>query len=164
MRWVAPLAAIATVGFRCAHSQVPERKTYVISEDASGVGSDVGSGTGGSGAEAYCNEIQKQCFMACWTRKPSVSSIKKGSGMHHEHCTKTCREEFTRCIEAQAELEKQDSRKTELHFPTVVAALEWLREHKAEVAVGTIVIVAGVIAAPYVVAIAAGGALVLAPL
>ncbi|WP_217443410.1 hypothetical protein [Myxococcus sp. CA051A] len=102
--------------------------------------------------------------MACWTRKPSVSSIKKGSGMHHEHCTKTCREEFTRCIEAQAELEKQDSRKTELHFPTVVAALEWLREHKAEVAVGTIVIVAGVIAAPYVVAIAAGGALVLAPL
>ena len=44
------------------------------------------------------------------------------------------------------------------------AALEWLREHKTEVAVGTIVIVAGVIAAPYVVAIAVGGALVLAPL
>jgi hypothetical protein len=44
------------------------------------------------------------------------------------------------------------------------AALDWLREHKAEVAVGTIVVVAGVIAAPYVVAIVAGGALVLAPL
>lgn len=69
-----------------------------------------------------------------------------------------------RCIQEQEELERQDSQKRELHFPTMNAALEWLREHKTEVAVGTIVIVAGVIAAPYVVAIAAGGALVLAPL
>lgn len=70
----------------------------------------------------------------------------------------------TRCIEAQAELEKQDSQKKELHFPTMDATLVWIRAHKGEVAVGTIVIVAGVIAAPFVVAIAAGGALVLAPL
>lgn len=75
--------------------------------------------------------------------------------MHHEYCTKTCREEFMRCIQEQEELERQDFQK---------AALEWLREHKTEVAVGTIVVVAGMIAAPYVVAIAAGGALVLAPL
>ncbi|WP_368670370.1 hypothetical protein [Myxococcus sp. AM011] len=161
---MALLAAMAVVSFGCAHSQQPERKTYVIAEDASGVGSDIGSGTGGSGAEAYCNELQKQCFTSCWNRKPSVSSIKMGSGMHHEHCTKTCREEFTRCIEAQAEREKQDSQKKELHFPTMDAALVWIRAHKGEVAIGTIVIVAGVIAAPYVVAIAAGGALVLAPL
>jgi hypothetical protein len=161
---VALLVAVATASFGCAHSQQPERKVYVISEDASGVGSAVGSGTGGSGAEAYCNELQKQCFKACWNRKPSISSIKKGSGMHHEHCTRTCREEFMRCIQEQEELERQDAQKTELHFPTMNAALEWLREHKTEVAVGTIVIVAGVIAAPYVVAIAAGGALVLAPL
>lgn len=69
-----------------------------------------------------------------------------------------------RCIQAQEELERQDSQKRELHFPTMDAALGWLREHKTEVAVGTIVIVAGVLAALYVVAIAAGGALVLAPL
>jgi hypothetical protein len=69
-----------------------------------------------------------------------------------------------RCIQEQAELERQDLQKRELHFPSMDAALEWLREHKTEVAVGTIVIVAGVIAAPYVVAIAAGGALVLAPM
>jgi hypothetical protein len=69
-----------------------------------------------------------------------------------------------RCIQEQAELERQDLQKRELHFPSMDAALEWLKEHKTEVAVGTIVIVAGVIAAPYVVAIAAGGALVLAPM
>jgi hypothetical protein len=158
------LAALLAASFGCAHTQQPERKIYVISEDASGVGSDVGSGTGGSGAEAYCNELQKQCFRACWYRKPSISSIKKGSGMHHEHCTRVCREEFMRCIQEQEELERRDLQKKELHFPTLDAALGWLREHKTEVAVGTLVVVAGVIAAPYVVAIAAGGALVLAPL
>ncbi len=67
------------------------------------------------------------------------------------------------CIDEQEELERQESRKKELHFSTIDAALDWLREHKAEVAVGTIVIVGGVIAAPYVIAIL-GGALVLAPL
>ena len=69
-----------------------------------------------------------------------------------------------RCIQEQAELERQDLQKRELHFPSMDAALEWLKEHKTEVAVGTIVIVACVIAAPYVVSIAAGGALVLAPI
>jgi hypothetical protein len=69
-----------------------------------------------------------------------------------------------RCIQEQAELERQDLQKREVHFPSMDAALGWLKEHKTEVAVGTIVIVAGVIAAPYVVAIAAGGALVLAPM
>ncbi|HZH76261.1 MAG TPA: hypothetical protein VEY88_09520 [Archangium sp.] len=44
------------------------------------------------------------------------------------------------------------------------AAINWIREHKTEVAVGTVVVIAGVIAAPYVIAIAAGGALILAPL
>lgn len=158
------LVAVVTASFGCTHTQQPERKIYVISEDASGVGSDVESGTGGSGAESYCNELQKQCFRACWNRKPSISSIKKGSGMHHEQCTKVCREEFMRCNQEQEELERQDSQKKELHFPTMDAALEWLKEHKTEVAVGTVVVVAGVVAAPYVVAIAAGGALVLAPL
>jgi hypothetical protein len=163
-RWVALLIAVATTSLGCAHTQPPERKVYVISEDASGAGSDIESGTGGAGAEAYCNELEKQCFSKCWRRKPKIPSIDKGSGKHHEHCTKTCREEFMRCVKEQEELERQESQRKELHFPTVDAALDWLREHKTEIAVGTIVIVAGVVAAPYVVAIAAGGALILAPL
>lgn len=160
---MALLMAVATTSLGCAHTQQPEQEVYVISEDASGVGSNLESGTGGAGAEAYCNEIEKQCFKKCWRRKPRLPSIEKGSGMHHEHCTRTCREEFMKCIKEQEELERQESQRKELRFPTIDAALDWLREHKAEVAVGTVVIIAGVVAAPYVVAIM-GGALVLAPL
>lgn len=162
-RLAALLVAVATASFGCVHTQPPERKTYVISEDASGVGTRVESGTGGAGAEAYCNEIEKKCFTTCWRRKPKISSIPKGSGMHHEHCTEMCRKEYMKCIKEQEELERQETQKKELHFPTMGAALDWLREHKTEVAVGTVVIVAGVLAAPYVVAIV-GGVLVLAPL
>jgi hypothetical protein len=163
-RWVALIMAVATASVGCAHTQQPERKVYIISEDASGVGSNVESGTGGAGAEAYCNELEKQCFKQCWRRNPDPSSIEKHSGKHHEHCTSKCRGVFMKCIKEQEELERQESQRRELHFPTMGAAIDWLRAHKTEVAVGTIVIVAGVIAAPYVVSIAVGGALILAPL
>jgi hypothetical protein len=162
-RWMALLTAVATASLGCAHTQEPERKIHVISEDVSGVGSDVESGTGGAGAEAYCNELEKQCFKKCWRRKPKEPTIKKGSAVHHEHCTTFCREEFNKCVEELEELERQESQRKELHFPTLDAALGWIREHKTEVALGTIVVVAGVVAAPYVIAIM-GGALVLAPL
>jgi hypothetical protein len=70
-----------------------------------------------------------------------------------------------KCLKEQEELERQDSQSQpkELHFPTVDAAVHWLKEHKAEVAIGMVVIVGGLAAAPYVIAIL-GGALVLAPL
>jgi hypothetical protein len=64
-RLMALLTAVTTAGFGCAHVQQPERKVHIISEDASGIGSIVESGTGGAGADAYCNEIQKQCFTKC---------------------------------------------------------------------------------------------------
>jgi len=158
------LVALAMASVGCAHTQPPERKVYVISEDASGVGSNVESGTGGAGAEAYCSEMEKQCFKKCWRRKPKEQSIPKGKGMHNEYCTEMCRKVFNECVKELEERERQESQKKELHFPTVDAAINWIREHKTEVAVGTVVVVAGVIAAPYVVAIAAGGALILAPL
>jgi hypothetical protein len=154
---------VATVGLGCVHTPPTERDVYVISEDASGVGSGVESGTGGAGAEAYCNELEKKCFKICWRRKPKISSIPKGSGMHHVHCTETCRGEYTKCVKEQEELERRESQRRELYFPTMNAALDWLREHKTEVAVGTVVIVAGALAAPYVIAVV-GGALILAPL
>jgi hypothetical protein len=157
------MTAVAMATARCAHTQQPERRVYVISEDASEVGSMLESGTGGAGAEAYCSELEKQCFKKCWRRKPNISSIPKGSAMHHEHCTKVCREEHMKCIKEQEELERQESQNKELHFPTMDDALAWLREHKTEVALGTVVIVGGAAAAPYVIAIL-GSALVLAPL
>ncbi len=160
-RGVALLVAMAGLG--CAHTQPPERQVHVISEDARGVGSNAGSGTGGAGAEAYCNELEKQCFHKCWRRKPKVPSIPKGSDQHHEYCTTQCLQVFMQCIKEQEELERQEPRKEALHFPTMDAALGWLREHKTDVAIGTVVIVGAVVAAPYAVVIM-GGALVLAPL
>lgn len=167
MRPILMIATMMVASTGCAHTQQPEQKIYVISEDASGVGSALESGTGGAGAEAYCNELQKQCYKACWRRKPEVTSIPKGSGMHREYCTEKCRKEFMACVKQQEELERQESRKQEFHFPNMDAALDWLREHKTEVAIGAVVIVGGVVAAPYVaayiVAVSASGALTLTP-
>jgi hypothetical protein len=49
MKIVALITAVVMASLGCAHTQVPERETYVISEDASGVGSNVKGGTGGAG-------------------------------------------------------------------------------------------------------------------
>lgn len=160
------LTAVAVASAGCSHTQQqPERRVYVISEDASGVGSHVESGTGGAGAEAYCSEMEKQSFKKCWRRKPKNPNIEKHSGKHHEHCVSESLKVFMNCIKEQEELERQESQshKKELHFPTMNAALDWLRAHKTEVALGAVVIVGGMVAAPYVIAVV-GGALVLAPL
>ncbi|RKH67307.1 hypothetical protein [Corallococcus llansteffanensis] len=154
------LIALALGASACGHAQRPERKTYVVSEDALGVGTAEGPGTGGSGAEAYCNEMEKQCFQKCWRRKPSVTSIPKHSGMHNVFCTQLCREEFMKCVEEQEELERQDA-KQELQFPNMGTAMNWLREHKSEVALGTVVVVAGV---AFTLVVAPAGLLILSPI
>jgi hypothetical protein len=158
-RLLAPLTAVATASIGCAHTHQPERKLYVILEDASGVDFSDGPGVGGAGAEAYCNEIQKQCFTKCWRRKPEHPSIKKHSGSHHEHCSDKCLKVFMNCLKEQEELERQE-KKRELHFDNMDAARDWLREHTTQAPPGTHVLVAGV---AFVVAIVAG-ALVLSPL
>jgi hypothetical protein len=146
--------------FGCAHTQPPERKIYVISEPAHWSGASDGPGIGGAGAEAYCGEVQNTCFRQCWERAPRFTSIRKGSAEHHRDCTSVCLEEFMRCIKEQEGLERQ-TQKQELRFPHIDDALSWLRAHKTQVAVGTIVLIAGV---AFVVATSGAGALVLAPL
>ncbi len=154
------LTAMGLLSVGCAHTQQPERKVYVISEQADSTGSPEGPGIGGAGADAYCNEVQKQCFSRCWERAPRFTSIRKGSAEHHRDCTSMCLDEFMRCVKEQEALEQQ-SRKQELRFPNIDEALSWLRANKTQVAVGTVVIVAGV---AFVIATSGAGALVLAPL
>ncbi|PTL77935.1 hypothetical protein DAT35_41815 [Vitiosangium sp. GDMCC 1.1324] len=67
--------------------------------------------------------------------------------------------EFEKCEEEQEESARQRGEK--LEFSSIAEAVEWIRSHKAEVAMGTIVIVAGV---SFVLATGGAGALVLAPL
>jgi hypothetical protein len=151
MRSLVLLAAVAMACFGCAHTQQPERKIYVISEAT--------IGTGGSGS-IDCDDEHIKCFDRCWNRAPPISSIKKGSGPHHEYCTKTCREEYMDCVEEQEQLEREKKNKS-LHFSNIDTALDWLRSHKTEIAVGTVVIVAGV---TFIIATGGSGALILAPL
>ncbi|WNG54348.1 hypothetical protein F0U59_05805 [Archangium gephyra] len=160
-RWAALLIALMVASSTgCSHAQRPERRTYVISNEVRGIDFNQESGTGGSGIDAYCAEMQKQCFTKCWRRKPDVPSIEKHTGKHHEHCTTKCLDVFNQCVREQEELERQESQKKELHFPNMDAALGWIRNHTAEAPPGTNVVVTGV---AFVVAIVAG-ALVLSPL
>lgn len=148
---VALLLAGAMASIHCAHTQQPEPRIYVISESF--------DGTGGSGTD-YCAEEQIACFDRCWNSRPPLTSIRKGSEKHHEYCTTKCLEEFMDCIKEQEQRETENA-KRELRFPNIDRALAWLREHKTEIAVGTLVVVAGV---TFVVATGGSGALLLAPL
>jgi hypothetical protein len=161
MRLVALLVAVAMANLGCAHTQVPERKMYLIAEDASSINcQEDARGIGGAGAEAYCNELQIQCYDKCWRRKPEVSTIKKHSAMHREICTTKCREEFNECVDKQEELERQDAQSKKLTFPNISKAVDWLQEHTPEAPPGTHVVVAGV---GFVIAII-GGAIFLVPI
>lgn len=60
------------------------------------------------------------------------------------------------------ECEKSNEKQArELKFSRVDEALDWIRSHKAEVALGTVVIIAGV---AFVITTGGSGALILAPL
>ena len=80
------------------------------------------------------------------------------------NCTRTCREAYTRCVQENEEKARELAREAkgrELKFSRVDKAIEWIGEHKTEIAIGTVVVVAGVL---FVLAVGPGGALILVPL
>ncbi|MFB1479979.1 hypothetical protein [Corallococcus sp. RDP092CA] len=141
----------AAVAGGCSHAQRPERRAYLIAEDAGGVG-----GAGGRD----CDAEHVACFDRCWNSSPPLSSIKRGSGKHHEYCTEECRERYMDCLDALERAPRRDA-VSELRFSDIDGALNWLRVHRSELVVGTLVVVAGV---TFVVATGGTGALILAPL
>ncbi len=160
-RLMALLTAVAVANLGCAHTQEPERRMYLIAEDASSIDfQEDARGIGGAGAKAYCNELQKQCYTKCMRRKPEFPSIPKHSGKHKEHCTTKCLNEFMDCVKKMEELERQESQSKKLQFPNINEALEWLKEHTSEAPPGTHIAVAGV---GFVIAIV-GSALFLVPI
>lgn len=144
---------VASAG--CAHSHRPEPRNYVVAESASGVGSALG--TGGAGFRD-CDAEHIECFDACWNTTPLPYPYTRRDGWFREYCTRRCREEYVRC---EKENEKRARELKELKFSRVEDAIEWLNDHKAEVALGTIVIIAGV---AFVLTTGGAGALILAPL
>jgi len=146
------LMAMAMAGVGCVHAQKPERRIYRVAESAEGVGSSLG--TGGSGFRD-CDAEHVECFDACWNTTPLPYPYTRRDGWYREHCTRKCREQYVEC-------EKENEKKArELKFSSVDAAMEWIGHHKAEVALGTVVIIAGV---AFVLTTGGAGALVLAPL
>jgi hypothetical protein len=149
------MMGVAMSGVGCSHAQKPRSQVYVISEDSQGV--TAGLGTGGSG-ERDCQAEHEECFRKCWeNRRPKYPH--KHDEWYYKRCTTDCREAFNQC-EDEKEKEARSTVKR-LEFSRIDQALEWLRAHKTEVALGTVVIVAGV---AFVVATGGTGALLLVPL
>jgi hypothetical protein len=146
--------AMACVG--CAHAQRPESRIHVVSESAEGVGAALA--TGGAGGHD-CQKEHEECVERCWEQRYPWPYSEEQSGWYHENCIKKCREQFVECDEEQEQAQREREKK--LAFPSMDRAIDWIREHKGEVAIGTVVIVGGVV---FVLAVSPPGWLVLIPL
>ncbi|HEX5744702.1 MAG TPA: hypothetical protein VFZ09_00585 [Archangium sp.] len=161
MRLLALLSAALVACAGCGHtrpSQDLSARTYVIDEDASGVGSALG--TGGSGYS--CDDELNQCFTRCWESVKQPYPHVEHNEWYYEHCTRECRQQYMQCVEQQEKEEAERVKKRPpLEFSSFDKARDWIRAHKSEVALGTVVVVAG---AAFIIATGGSGALILAPL
>lgn len=106
-----------------------------------------------SGGTRDCDAEQIACFDDCWNSPPPYEHIERGRAGHYKYCTTMCLKKYMECCKQQ-ELRPRA-------FPDMKAALDWLKERKTEVLVGSVVVVAG---AAFIVSAGAAGALVLLPL
>jgi hypothetical protein len=144
---------VASIG--CAHTQRPENRIHVISEDALGVGSALGEGGAG---ERDCQAEHEECFRKCW-QKSRPKYPHKHDEWYYKRCTADCSKAYNECVDELDEEARGRAKK--LEFSRVDEAIGWIRDHKAEVALGTIVIIAGT---AFVITTGGSGALILAPL
>jgi hypothetical protein len=154
MRLIVLMAAMAVAGVGCAHVQQPENQIHVISEDVRGVGTALGIGGAG---ERDCQAEHEECFRTCW-KKSRPPYPHKHDEWYYKRCTADCSRAYNECVDEQEEARE---RARKLEFSRVDQAIEWIRNHKAEVALGTVVIVGGV---AFVITTGGSGALILAPL
>lgn len=150
------VATIVGAGTGCAHAQRLENRIHVVSEDTSGVGTALGSG--GAGGHD-CQEEHDECMKLCWKKRYPWPHNEEQAGWYYKRCTSDCRAQYSECVEEQEEAERKRAKK--LDFSRMDQAISWLREHKTEVALGTIVVVGGV---TFVLMTGGSGALILAPL
>lgn len=161
MRLLALLTAAAMACAGCGHTRAARddgARTYVVDEDASGVGSALG--TGGAGYD--CDDELNQCFTKCWESSRQPYPHVEHNEWYYEYCTRECRKQYMSCIE---ELEKEEAEKVKkrppLEFSSLDTARDWIRAHKSELVLGTVVIVAGT---TFILVTGGSGALLLAPL
>lgn len=129
---------------------------YVVSESAEGVGAALG--LGGAGGHD-CQGEHEACVEMCWKKRYPWPHSAEQSGWYYTRCTSDCRTQYNECVKEQEAAARGKARK--LGFTDMERAMDWLRRHKAEIALGTIVVVGGV---AFVLTLSAVGALVLIPL
>ena len=157
MRSIILLTAMAMASYGCAHSQRPDSRIYVVSEEAAGVGAALA--IGGAGDDICQKELEK-CMHVCWEKHQwPYPHNRQQSGWYYKRCTTDCNQAFKVCEEEHEQSESARGKKIE--FSRMKEALAWLRAHKTEVALGTVVVVAGV---AFVLTTGGSGALILAPL
>lgn len=156
MRSVVLAMALAITSAGCVHSPRPEPRIHVISDDATGVGTALG--IGGAGGHD-CQKEHEECVERCWKKRFAWPHNQQQSGWYYKRCTSDCKDQYIECIKEQEAAEK--TRITKLEFSRMDQAIAWLREHRAEVVLGTIVVVGGI---AFVLSTGGAGALILVPL
>ncbi|HSP80041.1 MAG TPA: hypothetical protein VLQ93_16040 [Myxococcaceae bacterium] len=152
------LVSIAWAGCGHVRSERFGARIHVVDEDASGVGSALGVGCAGYD----CDDELKDCFKRCWESSRQPYPHVEHDEWYYEYCTRKCRKEYMECVE---ELEREEAERIKkrppLQFSSLDGARAWIRAHKAEIALGAVVIVAGT---AFILATGAAGALILVPL
>jgi hypothetical protein len=108
-----------------------------------------------SGRRRDCDQEQIDCHRNCMRRKlPAPHNyLPRGDPRHNQICSDRCLRSYLDCVDAE--------KARALRFSTVNGAVEWLKEHRAELLVGAVVVIAGV---TFVVVSAGTGLAILAPL
>lgn len=79
--------------------------------------------------------------------------IPRGDPRHNQICRDRCLPPYLDCVDAE--------KVSALRFPVVDGAVEWLKDHRTQLLVGAVVVIAGV---TFVVATAGTGLVVLVPI
>lgn len=109
-----------------------------------------------------CDEEMRQCINKCMRSNPGdnwehlVQPPSRKLGGKHAECRKRCWPDYEECNKQNAE----DSAKA-VELPTIERAVDWVKQHRKELAVGAVVVIAGV---AFVVVTGGTGGLVLAPM
>jgi len=160
MRLITLVSVVVVACAGCSHRRPAQTsaQTYVIDEDASGVG--VALGTGGAGHD--CDDELNTCFTKCWESSRLPYPHTERNEWFYEHCTRECRKAYMDCVKEKEEEEAERvKRRPPLEFASFDKARDWIRTHKTEIALGTVVIVAGT---AFILVTGGTGALVLIPL
>jgi hypothetical protein len=111
----------------------------------------VGSVELASQRQRDCDQEQIDCFSRCWQQDPP-EGYRRHKREHYAYCQEECLRAYMDCLKATGQYS--------LEFKGMNEALDWLKRHRREIAVGSIIVAAGV---AFVAVSAAGGVLILAP-